>query len=766
MEGHGYRPRPVPTSASPLHDPDLACAARLRLNIDARLMPVDRRAPENLFVWYRPPAPPRGEAPHVTLADAIVADLGLARDATAVTLRLDGYAVSSADVLRDGDVVHVCARNEGVLDAAHGGRWPVSPAAASLGLRDAPATDPSGARPYARLAAEERRAGGSETSSSEDGAVSEGEALPAVRGGRGRGRGRGGGRGAAASQPVPEVVHVLLSDGRFRCGVPGCGQVLNVERGLKRHVTVTHEKRRGEWIVLPEAEAGRAARRARRAASAAAGEATFGGEANPSDATGATGAGSDEEDGGDKDPRRARTLTPLAPENVSTARRERCPVPGCGWVFQGPQGIPAHYKKHISDSNASRGEKQAARAALDERKAYAEAKKGFAREKALPTPPAKRPRFGESGTDVETEPADFFRDVPVANARSAPPERSRSARRKALKRARKRAASVGGRREAREGRPARAPRATLVPASFLPANAALDPNGDLARHGGSLAGWPEHAWVPHPSESVLRAAESSLAASAEKKSARRDPERSGARKIVFRDGDGSSSSERDAASGSDADARPLADADVNATESDSEDAREARGEEAKNDRERRESRPAARPRRPRSDVHDRDPSGGATRARLESLVAADHTLANQSTPVPGSVDPEDVGAALAPGDVVRYRYRVSGDRRGETLGANVFACSYFQGEVVAVEPDFGDSGGVRLAVTIAPWPERRRTEALVSAARAAAEAETSRGDANRRLARLPAPFDETCVATIGTRDVLEARLIGGPRHGV
>ena len=139
--------------------------------------------------------------------------------------------------------------------------------------------------------------------------------------------------------------------------------------------------------------------------------------------------------------------------------------------------------------------------------------------------------------------------------------------------------------------------------------------------------------MPHPSESVLRAAESSLAASADFFSA-------------------------------------LADADVNATESDSEDAREARGEEAKSDRERRESRPAARPRRPRSDVHDRDPSGGATRARLESLVAADHTLANQSTPVPGSVDPEDVGAALAPGDVVRYRYRVSGDRRGETLGAS------------------------------------------------------------------------------------------------
>jgi len=70
-------------------------------------------------------------------------------------------------------------------------------------------------------------------------------------------------------------------------------------------------------------------------------------------------------------------------------------------------------------------------------------------------------------------------------------------------------------------------------------------------------------------------------------------------------------------------------------------------------------------------------------------------------------------------------------------------------------------------VTIAPWPERRRTEALVCAARAAAEAQTRStpaSDAAPFPARLPAPFDETCVAKVGTRDVLEAVLVGGPRH--
>ena len=697
MEGHEYRTRTVPVTASPStpHEADLGCAARLCLNIDARLMPVDRRAPENLCVWYRLSAPPRS-APHVSLSNAIVADLGLACDATAVTLRLDGYAVSSADVLRDGDVVHVCASHDRRLDAAHGGPWPVLSAPMASDLRDAPATDPSAARPHARLAVGERRARGSERSR--------------------------------------------------------------------------------DWIVAPEAEArttssgpDRAARpapqRDRRAASAAAGVASFGKEANVSDALDAPArAGSDE---GKSDDDGA-----FAAGDADSDSEDLHPV-------------------------------------LEPR-----------------TAPAKRPRL-ELEVPVstpETRTAD--RSVPAANARSAPLERgrSRSARRKALKRARKRAASFGERREAScaprsaaDGREARATGATgatgrstnspdrgetRVPATFLPADAALDPNGDLARRGGALVGWPEREWAPHPSESVLRAAESALAARASTRRATR-PEKSvalapsttttdgNARKLVFDDGDASSesSSSSAATTASDADV-PRADADARAAESDSGDARAVRAEakvlkdrEDREDREdRAETRTTPRTRPSRSRVRaEANPSGGATRARLESLVAADHTLANQSAPVPGIVDPEDAGAALLPGDVVRYRYRdpehpehpehrehpehPGARRRGDD---RAFACSYFQGEVVSVEPDFGDAGGVRLAVTIAPWPERRRTEALVCAARAAAEAETSGGGGLRvgtsRAVRLPAPFDATCVATVGTRDVLEARLIGGPRH--
>ena len=120
----------------------------------------------------------------------------------------------------------------------------------------------------------------------------------------------------------------------------------------------------------------------------------------------------------------------------------------CDWLFKGAQGIPAHYKKHITQGR-SQEEKEAGQAAWDEHKAYMRAKDA-----------------------VETR--------------------------------------AGTRNGARAGPK---PRERLVPASFLPANAALDPNGDLASHGGALAGWPEHEWVPHPSESVLRRlAESSLAA--------------------------------------------------------------------------------------------------------------------------------------------------------------------------------------------------------------------------------------------------------------
>ena len=64
-----------------------------------------------------------------SVARAIRAALHLTRDAEDLLLRVDGYAVSSrgdASVLRDGDVVHVSARD----NHAHGGPWPLSPAAA------------------------------------------------------------------------------------------------------------------------------------------------------------------------------------------------------------------------------------------------------------------------------------------------------------------------------------------------------------------------------------------------------------------------------------------------------------------------------------------------------------------------------------------------------------------------------------------------------------------------------------------------------------
>lgn len=646
MEGHGYRTRTMPTTASPStphfradlgNEADLGNAARLRLNIDARLMPVERRASENLCVWYRPPARSRS-APHAPLADAIVADLGLACDATAVTLRLDGYAVSSADVLRDGDVLHVCARNDGGLDGAHGGPWPVSPAAASAGVRvRGPATAPPGARPYARLAAGEEIAGGSETSEEE------------------------------VSRGIERRGHAK----RRRFGGSGTPETAIADRHVPERATA-----RSAPPERSRSARRKALKRARKRA------ASFGAAEGNADAPNA---GEREEI--------ARAI-PAPP-----GRHERCPV--CDWVFKGAQGIPAHYKKHITQGR-SQEEKEAAQAAWDEHKAYMRAK-----------------------------------DAPETRA--------------------------GMRNGTRALGPK--PRERLVPASFLPANAALDPNGDLARHGGALAGWPEHEWVPHPSESVLRAAESSLAA-------RRKPEknvatntvRRNARKIVFDDRASTSSSSSSSDTASDSD-----DSDLGGSEEKHENARTDRtNSDSASDA---DAPPAAKKRNPDPPRSDDGVSratcraGRVTRTRLESLVAADHTLANQATSVPGSVDPYDVGAALLPGDVVRYRYRTPPEARANR--AYAFECSYFQGEVVSVEPDFGDGGGVRLAVTIAPWPERRRTEALVCAARAAAEAQTRStpaSDAAPFPARLPAPFDETCVAKVGTRDVLEAVLVGGPRH--
>ena len=652
MEGHGYRTRTMPTTASPStpqfpadlgNEADLGNAARLRLNIDARLMPVERRASENLRVWYRPPARSRS-APHAPLADAIVVDLGLACDATAVTLRLDGYAVSSADVLRDGDVLHVCARNDGGLDGAHGGPWPVSPAAASAGVRvRGPATAPPGARPYARLAAGEEIAGGSETSEDE------------------------------VSREIERRGHAK----RQRFGGSGTPETAIADRHVPERATA-----RSAPPERSRSARRKALKRARKRA------ASFGAAEGNADAPNA---GEREEI--------ARAL-PAPP-----GRHERCPV--CDWLFKGAQGIPAHYKKHITQGR-SQEEKEAAQAAWDEHKAYIRAKN------------APETRAGmRNGT------------------RALGPK----------------------------------PRERLVPASFLPANAALDPNGDLASHGGALAGWPEHEWVPHPSESVLRAAESSLAArqKPEKNVAPPPPSsrttvRRNARKVFFDDRASTSSSSSSSDTASDS-----GDSDFGGSEEKRENARTDRtNSDSASDA---NAPPPAKKRNPDPPRSDDGVSrvtcraGRVTRTRLESLVAADHTLANQATSVPGSVDPDDVGAALLPGDVVRYRYRTPPEARANR--AYAFECSYFQGEVVSVEPDFGDGGGVRLAVTIAPWPERRRTEALVCAARAAAEAQTRStpaSDAAPFPARLPAPFDETCVAKVGTRDVLEAVLVGGPRH--
>ena len=74
--------------------------------------------------------------------------------------------------------------------------------------------------------------------------------------------------------------------------------------------------------------------------------------------------------------------------------------------------------------------------------------------------------------------------------------------------------------------------------------------------------------------------------------------------------------------------------------------------------------------------------------------------------------------------MVRYRLKFPCDANRDV--------SYFQGEVIAVEPDFGGAdGGVRLALTVAPWPTARREKGLelaaaVAAARAARELENRR----------------------------------------
>ena len=185
-------------------------------------------------------------------------------------------------------------------------------------------------------------------------------------------------------------------------------------------------------------------------------------------------------------------------------------------------------------------------------------------------PPALAPRREAMETAPERE-----RDGEGKDSR-------RSARRKALKRARARAEKYGSAGGGGSGRgfpppPAAPPtkrsrlargdhhpdrRRVIHPA---PAGAdSLDPNGDLAANGGSLATWDERGWVPRPDDAALAAAQAAaqMAGACAKNATRK--------KIAFRgeandrpssssssssssDASSSSSSDSDSSSGDDED---------------------------------------------------------------------------------------------------------------------------------------------------------------------------------------------------------------------
>ena len=152
-------------------------------------------------------------------------------------------------------------------------------------------------------------------------------------------------------------------------------------------------------------------------------------------------------------------------------------------------------------------------------------------------------------------------------------DRSRSARRKALKRARARAekyGSAGGGGSGREIPPP--PAAPPTKRSRLargdhpdrsrvirpaPAGAdSLDPNGDLAANGGSLATWDERGWVPRPDDAALAAAQAAAQKGADatrKKIAFGDNRRGEDDDRPSRSSDSSSSSDASSSDSSDSD---------------------------------------------------------------------------------------------------------------------------------------------------------------------------------------------------------------------
>ena len=311
-------------------------------------------------------------------------------------------------------------------------------------------------------------------------------------------------------------------------------------------------------------------------------------------------------------------------------------------------------------------------------------------------------------------------------------ERSRSARRKALKRSRARAEKYGINPGGGDGREIPPPppryaapptkRSRLAPKDAPPARAArvirplsagahsLDPNGDLAANGGSLASWDERGWVPRPDDAALAAAQAQRQR-AGSKSKRVDAAVDAARKKIGFD------------SKPDAETRASSSSDTSSSSSDS-------SSDSSDSEEETRKGPAGR---------ENDDDDELVKKEWLSLVAA-----GDSSSAPSGLDIEPGG--VEPGDVITY----------VLLGRKL------RGTVEEVRPDFGgDGGGVRMSAAIVPYTEELRVRGLRFAAGLAARAAMG-------VKQIPAPpfegieLNGTVTVALDVLNVT-ARLIGGPR---
>jgi len=311
-------------------------------------------------------------------------------------------------------------------------------------------------------------------------------------------------------------------------------------------------------------------------------------------------------------------------------------------------------------------------------------------------------------------------------------ERSRSARRKALKRSRARAEKYGINPGGGDGREIPPPppryaapptkRSRLAPKDAPPARAArvihplsagahsLDPNGDLAANGGSLASWDERGWVPRPDDAALAAAQAQRQR-AGSKSKRVDAAVDAARKKIGFE------------SKPDAETRASSSSDTSSSSSSS-------SSDSSDSEEETRKAPAGR----------EDDDDELVKKEWLSLVAA----GDSSSASPG-LDIEPPGG-VEPGDVITY----------------VLHGRKLRGVVEEVRPDFGgDGGGVRMSAAIVPFTEELRVRGLRFAAGLAARAATG-------VKQIPAPpfegieLNGTVTVALDVLNVT-ARLIGGPR---